>query len=196
MTFDKLNRRTHLYSALFLLPWLMLYGLSSVRIAHNELFDRWLGPVEWTPRPEQKYHLDVPESGDLRPLAARLMAENGLSGSFYVNRTEDNKLNVSTFTFWNSTQVTYFINEDRLTMRDRTFRWDQLLLALHFRGGYEQESPLNKAWGVTVDVVCVGILVWTASGICMWWQIRASRRWGLIALAAGCLAFAALALKV
>ena len=29
MTFGKINRRTHLYLGLFLLPWLAMYGVSS-----------------------------------------------------------------------------------------------------------------------------------------------------------------------
>ena len=35
MTFSHVNRRVHLYLGLFLLPWLFMYGLSSVPFAHT-----------------------------------------------------------------------------------------------------------------------------------------------------------------
>lgn len=38
ITFDKLNRRAHLYLGLFLMPWLLMYGLSSFIVIHHTWF--------------------------------------------------------------------------------------------------------------------------------------------------------------
>jgi hypothetical protein len=38
MTFDKINRRLHLYLGLFLGPWLVMYGVSSFILIHQSWF--------------------------------------------------------------------------------------------------------------------------------------------------------------
>jgi len=40
-----------------------------------------------------------------------------------------------------------------------------------------------------VDTVCLGILIWIASGLYMWWQIRHVRLWGALALSGGLISF-------
>jgi hypothetical protein len=49
---------------------------------------------------------------------------------------------------------------------------------------------LNDAWGVVVDIVCIGILLWIASGLYMWWKLPKTRAWGYAALGGGLLCFA------
>ena len=38
MTFSHVNRRVHLYLGLFILPWLFMYGISALPLAHASLF--------------------------------------------------------------------------------------------------------------------------------------------------------------
>ncbi len=45
MTFNHLNRRTHLYLALALMPWLLIYALSALAIQHRTLFTDEKGPT-------------------------------------------------------------------------------------------------------------------------------------------------------
>jgi len=40
-----------------------------------------------------------------------------------------------------------------------------------------------------VDLVCLGFIVWIATGIYMWWQLRRTRSWGFLALGSGVLLF-------
>ena len=54
-----------------------------------------------------------------------------------------------------------------------------------FRGGFEQEGFLEKAWGVAVDLSCVGMLLWIVSGIYMWWSLPGLRAWGWLAFLGG-----------
>ncbi|HEV8379240.1 MAG TPA: hypothetical protein VGP99_10350, partial [Tepidisphaeraceae bacterium] len=39
VSFGKINRRTHLYLGLFLLPWLTMYGVSSAIVIHQSWFN-------------------------------------------------------------------------------------------------------------------------------------------------------------
>ena len=44
MTFSKLVRRTHMYLALFLFPWVLMYAVSTLAMNHRAVFVRMYGP--------------------------------------------------------------------------------------------------------------------------------------------------------
>jgi hypothetical protein len=190
MIFSHLNRRLHLYLGMFLLPWFFIYGVSSIPFAHNSWFQKIYGPPQWTVRFDRPYSIEVPAEGDLRPVGARILADAGIDGAFGASRNPKGHLNIYRFNFRQATRITYFPDEKRLLAEDRRFRWDHFLTGMHARGGFQQPSILNKAWGVVVDIVCIGILLWIASGVYMWWHIPGHRRWGWAALAGGVFSFA------
>ena len=188
MKFSHFNRRLHLYLGLTLAPWFLMYGISSIPFAHNEYFearDKAKGLPAWTTRLDQKYSIDVPAEGELRPVGARIMSDLGLQGAFGAYRQGPNQVNVYVYSFRHATQVKYFIAEQRITVEDRRFRFDHFLTGMHARGGFEQDSVLDTLWGVTVDLVCLGMLMWILTGLYMWWSLPALRRWGWVALLGG-----------
>lgn len=178
-------RRLHLYLGLFLLPWVVLFGVSSYPFSHPV-------PVQpkWTVQLDRPYTLDIPPGADLRALGARIQADAGLSGGFYVNQPNATRINVQHADFFRPTRITYFIDQHRLLAEQREVVWRQVLTGLHARNGYELDSPGNTVWAVAVDATCVALLLWIASGLVMWWLLPGSRTWGFIALAAGILSFA------
>ena len=56
--------------------------------------------------------------GDLRALGARIVKDFGLKGSFGVYRQGAGQLNVYVYPFLHSTQVKYFVAEQRITVED------------------------------------------------------------------------------
>ena len=201
MTFAHLNRRTHLYLGLGLLPWFLMYALSSIPFAHNQFFERRdaaRGLPLWTLR--ATYNVDLPVADDpeaLRGLGAALLAKAGVPAeTFGVYRQSPTQVNVYAYSFRHSTQLKYFTTEKRLTVEDRRFRWDHFLTGMHARGGFDQESWLVRSWSVIVDLVCLAIVIWIASGLYMWWALPGSRRWGLAAIAAGALTFTFFAVRL
>ncbi len=188
MTFLQFNRRAHLYLGLGLLPWFLLYGVSSIPFAHSQYFeelDKAKGLPLWKLREERAYRIEVPAEGDLRAVGAKIMEDFGLEGSFGTYRQGERQVNVYIHTFLKSTQVKYFVEEGRVTVEERRFRWDHFLTGMHARGGFEQDGWLTKAWGVVVDVVVVGMAWWVVSGLIMWWKLPGKRRWGWVALGLG-----------
>lgn len=187
-----LIRRLHLYLGLALVPWFLMYGVTSVAFSHG----RWLasavfddGRPDWTTRFERPYTAPVPPGEQLRPFGEQLIRDTGIApGAFGVYRN-GNRVNVYRFDFWNATQIVYSPSEGRLRVEDRRFRWDYFLTGLHARGGFVQSSALHTAWGVLVDLACAGLLFWIASGLLLWWHVPGHRSWGSIALAAGWLSF-------
>ena len=50
---------------------------------------------------------------------------------------------------------------------------------MHARGGFEQEGFLQLSWSVVVDIVCVWMIVWIASGLFMWWELPGPATMGM-----------------
>ena len=75
LTFDWLNRRTHLYLALLLLPWFLVYGVSSVSFSHPD----WLGKSP--PNKvlfDREYHLDpIAADADLKSIGDKIQKDAG-----------------------------------------------------------------------------------------------------------------------
>jgi hypothetical protein len=191
MKLSYINRRVHLYLALLLLPWMVMYGVSALPFAHASFFEQLNESTspDWSLRFERPYHQVIPEEADLRQVGAEMLHANGLEGSFGVYRGSAQTINVYLFDFWSATRLTYFFDEGRLRAEDRRFRWDHWLTGMHARGGFQQASWLDDAWAVVVDLACLGLLVWIASGLYMWWEVRHLRAWGLLALGGGLLSF-------
>jgi hypothetical protein len=191
ITFDRLNRRAHLYLGLLLLPWVMMYGISSFIISHHAWFRSETEPL-WKPLFERECHHPVPDQGDLRAIAVGILRENDLEGAFYAQRPNAGELRINRNSFFHQTRLTYLIKEHKLRAERQELRWDQVVLRMHFRSGYNQPLLLNRLWAVVVDVTCVAILLWIASGLVMWWRVSRTRVWGACALVAGVLSFALL----
>src|SRR5579862_7598944 len=81
--FDKINRRAHLYSGLFFLPWFLFYGLSAAVFNHPKWFDG--AEVKRKLLFDRPYPVQCPNPvGDLRPFAERALRDSGLDGQFSV----------------------------------------------------------------------------------------------------------------
>lgn len=194
MTYSFVNRRVHLYLGLALLPWFFMYGISSVPFAHSQFFERRdaaKGRPLWTLRSQVPFDIAIPEAPKAqRALGAQLLARAGIETTNYgVYRQSPIQLNVYAYSFWKSTQLKYFADRKAVTVEDRRFRWDHFLTGMHARGGFEQEGLLERSWSVVVDVVCLAILLWIATGLYMWWELPGSRGSGWLAVCAGTVSF-------
>jgi hypothetical protein len=62
-----------------------------------------------------------------------------------------------------------------------------LLARLHLAHGYPGAGGPRWYWALVVDVVSAVMVFWVMSGLLMWWQLRAVRIGGAVALASGVL---------
>lgn len=192
---SRLIRRLHLYAGLLLLPWVVMFGVSSFVFNHPAWF-AGTGPnasaVVWETLADRPYDIEVVPGVDLRVIAARMIGDLGLSSDagYGVYRNNPDRINVTLPNFRHPVRITYFISEHRALVERRPFVSGQFLTGLHTRGGYHLGSGRQTAWAVTIDLVSGLLLFWIASGLYMWWGLPASRSWGWLALAAGLVAFA------
>jgi hypothetical protein len=193
ITFDKLNRRTHLYLGLLLMPWLMMYGISSFIVIHQS----WFGADQAPTREllfERAYHRPVNLRGannspELRAAAQEILKDCNLEGAFWVDKPNADTLHIDRFSFRDGISLTYSTKDQKLTAKQQRMKLPQVAMRMHFRGGYGQPTFGNKLWGLLVDVACVGIVIWVASGLIMWWRLPRLRAWGALAAGGGLLSF-------
>ncbi len=186
--FDRINRRTHLYAGLFLMPWLLMYGLSSFIIIHQAWF-RADKESAWEPLFEKEYRRPLNGQQDLRTTAQAILKDCNLDGAFWADKPNSDTLRIDRFSFWRSTRLTYSLKEQKLKAEQQRMRPSQAVVRMHFRGGYSQPTFWDKFWGLLVDAACVGIIIWTASGLIMWWRLPRLRSWGAIAVGGGIVSF-------
>lgn len=70
----------------------------------------------------------------------------------------------------------------------------RFLTRLHLAHGYPGDPNAKWFWAVIVDVMAFVMVFWGVSGLFMWWQLKAARRWGLVVLALSAAAATALGL--
>jgi hypothetical protein len=193
VTFPYFNRRLHLYLGLSLLPWFFVYGSSSIPFAHTQYFedhDKASGLPLWNTTFERPLDVTVPDGQEqLRAFGENLAKEYGMRGRVFTSRRNPNLVVVNISKFTHLTQLHYIIDQKKLVAQDRRFRWDQFLTGMHARGGFESASILQNSWSVVVDIVCIGMILWIASGIYMWWGIPSHRGWGWLAIVSGLATF-------
>jgi hypothetical protein len=186
MTFPHFVRRAHLYTGLFLLPWVIMFGVSTIPINHQSP-----ETAVWTRLGEHAFDAPVPgQEENLRPLGRQMMDAAGIEGGYWVYRVSPRQVQAGHPDFLAPVRLNYFAQEKRLVVERRPFSLRSFLSGMHTRGGYDMGGFWDSVWAVFVDAVCVGLILWIASGMYMWWGLPATRRWGWIALGAGAVCFA------
>lgn len=195
-----LFRRAHLYLGLVLLPWVVIYAVSTVYFNHGFGHAHGGGAVagaEWKTLWEKDHTTAVSEGDDgLRETGRRLMAENGFSGPFGVQR-QGPRLVVVMPQFLQPARLIYDTASQKLKAEVRAQSSSREVLArLHTRAGYGRGGALSDVWAVFVDLYCVATFVWILTGLYLWWQLAATRSWGFVALGGGMATIAVLLFAV
>jgi hypothetical protein len=187
MTFLHFIRRAHLYMGLFLLPWVIMFGTSSMPLNHN----MGAQPPSWTKVAEYPFNAAMPAAGEnLRPFGREMMNAAGISGGYFVNRANPTQVTVNHPDFLTPLRINYHADQQKLVVEQRNFAVQQFITGMHFRGGYDVGGFWDSVWALFVDIVSVGLILWMATGIYMWWHLPSTRRWGWLALVCGAVSFA------
>jgi len=177
-----------MYAALVLTPWIATYALSTLAMNHRERLASWYGGELETWQLER----DGPFAGSFRAGAGRrqvaglILSELGLEGAHEVSeREEDGSFTILRQDPITPRRITYLPATRTLRVERQVFRTPALLERLHRRRGFREPGLWNTAWGLSVDVIILGIAVWIVTGLWMWWEMKNLRRWGAVCLAGG-----------
>jgi len=185
--FSKLVRRSHMYLALFLFPWLLMYALSTLAMNHRAMFAP--APAYETER-ELIYDGTLPDGAPLRVISEQLLASVDLDGAHNVNRRKDGAIVITRNDLVSPRRLTYTPEDRRLVIEKVPVRAVPMLERFHRRRGYATGYTLDTVWAVTVDVAIAAMIFWALSGLWMWWEMKATRRFGLLAILGGAGLFA------
>lgn len=189
MTFDKINRRTHLYLGIALTPWFLLYALSSVILNHGSVVGK-REPPKWTFIYERDYHLPpITEEADEWVAGENMLKNLGTLGRYRARVDENENLVILRQKFLSTTRYTYNPKLNKLTAEERRLPWNEALTQAHFRAGFAFPYFIDQLWAVTIDLLVLSTLIWIASGLILWIRLRRFRIWGLVAIAGGLLSF-------
>lgn len=192
--FSKILRRTHMYLALFLAPWVLMYTISTAEMNHRNLFPGGAPPFENAG--QRKLTADV---STLPPAAAAqaILAELGMEGAHQLARPQpEGKLVILRHSALSPMRITYTPADRSAVLEKRTFRTTAFLEMMHRRRGWQHPYLLEDAWAFSVDLVIVVMVFWIVSGLWMWWELRVTRRLGALFLLGGMALFAFFLVKI
>jgi len=195
---DRIMRAVHLYTGLFLVPWMMVYAMSAFFLNH----DSWFA----NSKPAWKDILDkefVP--GDTFPVASEeraraIMKHLGLDGAHQISQDDEKQMVLYRFCATGYYQIIWHRPESRLVVRkQQPCTTYSFINALHFQHGYH--PPYSDylpwaTWAFIVDAVAISTIFWVISGVYIWARRPRKRLLGGICLVAGCLLFAFLAFSL
>ena len=187
-----------MYLALFLMPWMLIYALSTMAMNHREYFRELYGGsiVKFEKESETPFSGQFPEGATPRQKAAQILSGLGLDGAHGVRAEAGGRLIINRQDIVTPRRITYTPADGKLVIEREVFRSPAFLERFHRRRGFQSDYFRDDAWAVTVDAVIVAMIFWVASGLWMWWELRTTRRWGAIATAGGLALFALFLLTI
>ena len=189
-------RRIHLFTGLFLAPWMVMYALSTMVMTHHHLVNSFYGsasPALVTER-ELDYSRSFPADAAREDIARQILDDLGLEGAHSVSGGRNGRpLVIQRQHAMPQRRITYDPSKSRIAIQREEFRASTFLERMHRRRGYNQPYALEDTWGFTVDIAVVTMVFWSLSGIWLWWGLRTTRFWGALSLAVGAILFAVFA---
>ena len=197
--FTRYVRRIHMYLALFLTPWILMYTLSSLVFNHFATIRNWYGgDLNQYETVDEMAYPDA-FSADTTPAEAakQILLDLDMDGSHFVR----GNLNGENFTImrpetYSMKRVTYYPQEGRISVEKQVANLPSMLTRMHIRSGYVQKYASTKLWALGVEITALAMIFWIASGAWLWWTIKPARMWGGICMLGGLGLFAVLLFSI
>lgn len=190
----RIVRRAHLYLGLFLAPWLLMYALSTLVMAHRPFvlsFYRTEAPATVVER-ELDYSRTFPPEATAQQKAGQILQNLGLEGRHSVAKPKEGAplvINRQHALF--QRRITFDPAKGKVTVQREEFRGLTFLERMHRRRGFQDPYAVEDTWALSVDVAMVTLVFWGGSGLWLWWGIRPTRLPGAVCLGVGVALFAA-----
>jgi hypothetical protein len=193
---DRWMRALHLYTGLFLVPWMAVYATSGLFFNHTSWFARWLSYSHESLEVVRKLQLPagaIP-AGTPAQQARAVLEKLDLDGPHQILGDPNAKeLSIYRMSVTGDYRISWRRDQSLAVVRRyRPYSLWRSINSLHFTHGYDARYPLPALWAITVDLVVVSIWFWIVSGIYIWARRPLRRFWGGVCLAGGGLLFALL----
>ena len=186
--FSKIVRRSHMYLALFLMPWMLMYALSTMAMNHRNFLRGIYGgnAAVYEKEAEQTYRRTFAPGTESQTMAQQILRDLHMDGTHNVNTSKDGtRITIIRNEPFAPKRIIFKPADSKVIVERQVFRAPAFLERLHRRRGFQQKYALEDSWAFSVDLVIVAMVFWVASGLWMWWEMRTTRRWGAVSAAAG-----------
>ncbi|MHC4226464.1 MAG: PepSY-associated TM helix domain-containing protein [Planctomycetota bacterium] len=195
---DRVLRWIHLYTGLFLLPWMLVYGTSAFCLNHNQWFIKKLNitPPHWEVVREVDFTPDDAFPHEPVQQAEAIVKMLGLDGAHrMLGKPTAKQMIINRICASGNYRITWRRPRSLVIVeKQKSFSYYRLIHFLHFRGGYGQPYFVHITWAVIVDGVAASMWLWVISGVYLWWRRTRKLALGVVCLAAGLLSFIGLVL--
>lgn len=186
--FSKVLRRTHLYMALFLTPWILMYTASTFVMNHRDWFREIYGKgmPGWRAERETIFEGAIAEGSQPKDIARQILVSLAMDGNHTVAKpADDGSFAIVRQFATNEKRLTFTPSTKKLVIESREFRPNFFLERFHRRRGYQTDYKTDDVWAFTVDVVVAAIVFWALSGLWLWWELKITRALGAAFLLGG-----------
>lgn len=189
---SKVLRRTHMYLALFLAPWVLVYTFSTFVMNHREWFrGHNAPPPAFEKEREFTYDGSFPDDAKPRDVGFQLLQSLEMDGAFQANRRpRDGVIVVNRMDPVRPVRLTYDPAAKKVVIERQVFESAAFLERMHRRRGYQHDTLLEDLWAFSVDLFILTVIFWAASGLWLWWEMKLTRKVGALFLAGGVALFA------
>ena len=172
----KILRETHLLLGLALTTFVLMFGISSLRFAHNDWFST--KPVV--------EHLTVavaPMAATTpRALARTLMVTEGYRGQINRIRENEETIRLNIARMGTIHEVTWQRGASAVAIKKRVFPLMGMLTWMNVMFRVDHEYAFHNVWGWLMFFTSIGLLVLGGTGIYLWFKIYRERLIGLVLL--------------
>jgi hypothetical protein len=170
-----------MYLALFLAPWMLTYAISTIAMNH-----RMPRPTVFVQERDLTYPNAFEPGTPPREIAQQILTDLNLEGAFGVQApAADGRLTINRQGMMAPRRITFTPQDRRVVVERMALDTSGFLNRFHRRRGYQQPYAADTAMAVSVDAVIVAMVFWALSGMWMWWEMRATRLWGMACLVTG-----------
>ena len=167
---------THLFLGLFCCLFLLMYGVSSVQMAHNTWFSM-------RPRVAETDFTLTARSSDARVVARELIDRFGVRGELGPARfVTPARMSFNLTRPGTVYQVDYAPASGDTRVRDNHAGFIGMLNRLHHVNGLWHDYWLVNVWGAFVSIVSAALIIIAITGIYLWFKIHQERLVGVVLL--------------
>jgi hypothetical protein len=187
------NKKIHIYLGLYFLLFLWLFAVSGLFLNHP----RWFHGMPQRDRTERT--VQVPAEGDDLERAKAVAKQLGITGEILTARVppKPGLFNFRIFRPNRLANVSVDLQTNTATIQTVRGRLTGVLENMHTFSGVrdiwgEAQSKRDWIytwiWSISMDLLCVGLVILVLSSYYMWYLLRDKWAWGLVAFVLGVVA--------
>ena len=176
-----------MYLGLFLAPWMAMYAISTLAMSHHQTLSKILGERPTYERESEKVLTDRLNASEPPQMVARkILIALGFDGRFTVEKSPTGEsLVIARNDPLSPRRITYTLSTGNVLVERQIWHAPAFLGSMHRRRGYQSSFIADDLWAISVDLTIVAMVFWVASGFWMWWEMKATRKWGALAALGG-----------